>query len=1675
MSHKSTFIRRFFRVVIGLILGLILLFALIVILIRTPWVQNRIVKEAIDYVQDKTGTVVHLDRLFITFTGNVFVEGLYVEDLKGDTLIYIRQLETGISYMPLFNKEIQIKKIDWDGFRANVHRNSKDSLFNYEFILGAFVSKDSLKVPSPVDSSETTQFKLTSIGPITLKDFQLNYKDDLETHDAYVSFDRLHVNNRKFDLQKLNFDVKKLELENSVIRFYSSKSLLSSSEKSKDELEKTPKIKIDKLSLDHIDIDFASPKDSISAKANIAEFVLELDIFDLNKRELVVEEFMLNSSKIKAWLPLGNSIIKEEPGIKKMPNDDAVVIEFPDWDIQVESLELSNNDIEIHRGSSRPKKNQFDAKHVVFSEIDIEMRNFLMSPDKLEVSLRKFDFKERSQWELRNMRFDLLANQTKFSLKKAFIETRHSKLNLDLEMTYKDLKSLASNPQNATVDFNFKPSTISLEDAFYFAPELRKDTILRPFKGKPFKVQGNLDGRIGDLNVDNFIIAWGSKTRLAASGKIRGLPKTSALSFNLPSVVFRSEKADYDVFLPHDSLKIHLPDKLFLKTSLHGDLQKLFAKGQLTIPEGELKFDTAIRPKEPIKIDADLAFIQMDLGKLFNNDSLGKISLNLSAKGVGTDLKTMNASVKGNLISMLLGKNELKNIDFNGTLVNENLVFELKSKDPQLLLDLNATANLNKHKPEYNLLLNVINVSPEKLQLSKNPMEISGTLTANMKGPLDNFDAFLKVENGQVLKNNINYKLSKFDVIGTSSTDNSTLVIESDMINGNATWNKGWDSLFIALDRFSAPFFGRVPDEKISSSNLKLESVFTFNETALLKDVLFPKLEKLEAGDLMLNFNAAENSIDMNWEIANLFYDKIRVYNVDIDVETIEKSMNLAVAWDSIFHPNATIFQSKTTASYDGKNYQITTDIANDTLKPLYHLDIEGIIDDGIVEVHLNSEKLLLNGETWSILPNNKLIIRKDHIDAEDFVLSKENQSLTILNNPQLPEDNLGIVFNQFSLSTFTSLFQKDIEQIDGKIQGEIWVMNLLSASSFEADLQIENLIARGELLGTLTLEGKSEGRNTYSANLSITGGAAELDLDGSYTVVGENTNMNLNLDLKSLNLVLLEKYAKGTISEASGEIAGKVKISGSPKKPIYDGSIRFKDAAVTVSALNERFLLADERLNVRNQGVYFEEFQIRDSRGKVSSISGRIETETITNPTLFLDVVAKDFSLLNSTQADNDLFFGTLLADLNISLRGTAINPVVTAKARLNRGSNLTVVIPESRLAVVERDGIVLFVDMKEPLTSDTIRQDVYAKNYGNIELRAILEIDSSTILTIVIDEESGDNILVRGEANLSVDIESNGRINISGEYDIRGGHYEMSMYQIVRRRFQLFPGSKIQWAGDPLGAKLDLKAYYKVNTQSLDLMSSQLVDADQATRNRYRQELPFEVLLNIKGSLLKPSISFGLDMPELQRNALGGNVYGKIQQLNENESELNKQVFSLIVLNRFLPEDLSQAFNSGNRTESIARSSVSQLLSSQLNSLSDKYIKGVQLDFDLDNFTDYQTGTATNRTQLNLNLRKALLNDRLIVSVGSRFDLEGESPTEQQGVGDIIGDVSLDYLLVPDGRYRLRGFRRNEFEGLIDGQIIVTGISIAYTRDFDRFKELWKKPVAIKDSIPPIIKNEN
>ena len=56
-------------------------------------------------------------------------------------------------------------------------------------------------------------------------------------------------------------------------------------------------------------------------------------------------------------------------------------------------------------------------------------------------------------------------------------------------------------------------------------------------------------------------------------------------------------------------------------------------------------------------------------------------------------------------------------------------------------------------------------------------------------------------------------------------------------------------------------------------------------------------------------------------------------------------------------------------------------------------------------------------------------------------------------------------------------------------------------------------------------------------------------------------------------------------------------------------------------------------------------------------------------------------------------------------------------------------------------------------------------------------------------------------------------------------------------------------------------------------------------------------------------------------------------------------------------------------------------------------------------------------------------------------------------------IPDISTTYKLSNDGRYLLRAYRRNQYEAILDGYFIESGIAFTLTMDYNKFKEVFRK----------------
>lgn len=604
----------------------------------------------------------------------------------------------------------------------------------------------------------------------------------------------------------------------------------------------------------------------------------------------------------------------------------------------------------------------------------------------------------------------------------------------------------------------------------------------------------------------------------------------------------------------------------------------------------------------------------------------------------------------------------------------------------------------------------------------------------------------------------------------------------------------------------------------------------------------------------------------------------------------------------------------------------------------------------------------------------------------------------------------------------------------------------------------VRNLDLSNDKIGNISIKVNNEGDSIYMADIKVTSHNNQADIKGYYNAT--NGSFDMKLKIEHIDLNSIQGFTMNNITESIGFITGDIGIKGNSKDPEIIGTLKFHEAGFKVVPLNTSFKSINDKISFSGDEVVFDNFSITDEKNNKLAVDGKIFVADFAEPRFDLAINADNFKAINSKSDGNNQYYGELFLSSRLRIKGGLNNLIVDGKLNVNKDTRFTVELPQSDPSVADREGIVEFIDSSNIQLYETnvINDSIGITNIKGITVSVNIEIDKEAGLTIIIDKANGDYLKLKGEALLSGGIDPSGKATLTGRYEFTEGTYEMN-FNLIKKKFNIKKGSYILWTGEPTSANVSITAVYKTEAAPIDLVGNQLGTISEGARNLYRQRIPFETELIMSGELLKPNISFNILLPEGNNNVsteVINTVQFKLEQLRQQPSELNKQVFALLLLNRFIGENILSGQSSGVIASSLARQSAGKIMSQQLNNLAGDLIKGVELKFDIDASEDYSTGKYESQTDLNVGVSKKLFDDRFKITVGSSFGLEGPQH-ENQKATNIAGDISTEYQLSKDGRYRIRAYRKNIYQVALLGEVVETGLVFIITLDYDKFKDIY------------------
>ncbi|WP_396157511.1 translocation/assembly module TamB domain-containing protein [Flavobacterium sp.] len=1651
---KKYFIRGT-KVILWILLSLIGILLLFVVAVQIPAVQQFSKDKAVTYLEGKLKTKVVVNKIKIGFPNDVILEGVYFEDQEKDTLLAGKKIAANLNIFGLFNNKLEITSIELEGIVANINRNKENKL-NFDYIPEAFKSPKKQN-----DNAPPMEFLLEKIE---LNNVRVRYNDVYNNNDMRLSVNHLKTRIKTFDREQMNFDVPNVALEG--LQFYYKQGLVEKAEITKSENSKSSdlKLKLGTLDLSKIKASYQDENLKIAIDMDLDKLLAKVNVFDFNTNTIDLDQIAISDATYN--LTMGKTVKENNKSSSKSNN----------WRVKSNEVAFKNVNFSYNNENSTPIKRGMDYQHLNLKSVSIDANDFAYNSESISGKINSMKAEEKKGLKVESLKANFYYGPKLAYFKNLYLKTTQTILRNEIIIGYPSIESISDNPGGLIINAHLSKSRIAFKDLLLVAPQLYKTDLFNSNPNAIIFINTTISGKVSNLNFQNLQLTGFRNTNVNASGRIIGLPDSEKAYYDLNIKNFQSNSNDFYSFLPKNTIpnNIQLPSKLTVRGTFKGTIKNFITNMTFATSSGNGAIKgTLDRSKEDNeKYNLEASLDNFDLGSLMKNDSIGKVTLKTTIKGRGFNPKTANAIVSATVFKADYNYYTYENLVVNGKINHSLFDISAFTKDPNLKFDLVSSGNFKDKYPSGKIHLNVDIADLDKLNLHAGPLKLKGVLDADIQSAnLDYLNGKASVHHLIIANDKDQYATDSINVVAVSTSEKNSIVLNSPFLDAEIIGKYRVSTLANSIKNSISNYYTLKSSSKnVPNGNQQLAFKVNVKPTPILLNMV-PDLKNIEPILITGRYNSVNDTIMVNGSIPKLVYSTNIITNATLKIDTKDRALRYNFSIDEI--KNSQFQLLRTSISGQAKDDVVDYTLLLKDVKNKDRYRIAGNLKakNGGDEISLNPEKLMLNYDSWKISDDNKIRFSNDAIYFDNFELRYDKSSISLQSQSQGDDPTLAIKFKDFKIQTITNIVQMKNSEMDGTINGTAVLKNLKSKVLFTADATIDNFTFKNEAVGRININVDNYTANTYTAKIELTGLDNQLNLDGTYRA--NDDALDMDLDILKLNLKSIQGFSMGNITDGTGYFTGRFKVTGNTNNPKLIGNLSFHEIGFKAVTLNAKFKSMNDKMVFTDNAILLDNFTIYDEKNNDLIINGELNNANYSNLGFNFTVDADNFKAVNSKAKDNDTFYGELFLDNHLIVKGTMESPKVEGTVKINKDTKFTFVLPQDDPSIADREGIVEFIDQDQPsLFTKLADENLSETGVKGIDASVTIEVDKDAELTLVIDKANGDLLKLKGEAQLTGGIDPSGKTTLVGRYELEEGTYEMS-FNLIKRKFDIKKGSYILWTGEPTTADMSIIALYKTQAAPLDLLNNQLSNLTPEERNTYKQKIPFEAELKMKGDLMKPSISFDIILPP-GNNSVSSDIItrteAKLTQLRQEPDELNKQVFALLLLNRFVGENPFSSESGITSASSFARESASKILSQQLNNLAGDLIKGFELNFDLDSSEDYTTGQKENKTDLNVGLSKKLLNDRLKVTVGSTFGIEGPEQKNKE-TNTIAGDVSAEYQLSKDGRYKLRAYRKNLYQVALQGQVIETGVGFIITLDYNKFKEIFNSK---KETDTPKIKKK-
>lgn len=1387
---------------------------------------------------------------------------------------------------------------------------------------------------------------------------------------------------------------------------------------------------------------------------------LQAKDIDFKKRRIAISSLFLDEPRFIQQDYTGN---REKLGIPKKkkpapdPNTPKPPFEWnPDnWIVDIRELQVFNGLVNVERETQRATyTDRFDGQHLRFEKISGSLQQIHIEKDTLD-ALINLSTRERSGFEVKQLsaRFRFSPHLMEFN--QLNLETNQSRLGNYYAMAFDDFEDDMSDfLSKVRMTAAFENSTLNTDDIGFFAPEVKS------WK-KIFSIAGNGRGTVENLKFKQLDLRSGS-TQLAGDLILLGLPDIDETFIDLKAETFTTSYYDLVTIAPSlrqvttPNLKA-LGDIRFRGTAT-GFLHDFVAFGDINSRLGtmtadlNMKFPDQGKPSYSGKIKTE----SFELGQFINNKTLGPVTLDASVKGSGFQANDIQLHTDAYIKRISVAGRPLQEIKLMGEYSKNLFRGEASINDPNMQINgFKGTIDLDKQRPEFNFTANLNWIALKPLGLTLDDFCLSGLLNINFTGAdIDDFLGSLRIRQGKLTHLEKPLSFDSLALIAVQTEQGKQLTLRSNQVDaqldGRFKLLELPQAFEVLLHKYYPAYFAQ-PNYNPSDQhfNYRIQTRDVDPYVRLIDKRLAGFNNATLEGSLFLD----NDQLDIAGKIPSFSYDGIQFNNIRLRGTGRGDSLLAIIDADDIalndsMHLPTTNIQLK--AKQDISRVTINTSASKTISSASIDAEIQTFANG--VDVHFFPSSIILNDRKWQLEEDGEISLRNQLVTAKNIRFVQGNQQLIIETETSGlfdQQNDVVVKLKNINVNDFTG-FLLPKPRLEGIANGELRIENAFETPYIVYNTTIDQLRVDNDSIGQV----RSRGNYSNHTGLLRFNARAE-NPDNQFNVTGkiltrdstENATL-IAIQSKRFNLALLNTYLRDILEDISGyaETEG-LTISGSPDNLLLTGKTKIADASMRVSYTKCLYRIRDEEIVFGPDRIELGTLTLRDSLNNTATLSGTMRHDLFNNfvfQNLRFDT--RKLLLLQTTKRDNNQFYGRVIGEARLNLTGTQDDMVMNITGRPSETDSSHIYILSGSSA---ENGGIDYIDFIQ--FGKQVRDEAKAKLASRILVNMTLTATPACNIDVILDEATGDIIKGQGRGILNIRVGNNEPLTINGRYDITRGEYTFNFQTFLKKYFTVNSGS-ITWNGDPYQAKIDILAEYLANNVDFSNISA-------ATGFRQRSDL--RVVAHLTETLLKPYIDFEFLLPDASALRNDFIVTKRLQQFREDKNELNKQVTSLLLFNTFINNNSSfiNASSGYNVLSSTIGGVVSNMVSGFFNKFLQRYLKNTSLYLDVNSSmgTDLQRNVATLQAAAKSGLVFTLMNGRLVITAGVNLDYNNPYAATANNVL-VTPDITAEWILTRDGRVRVVGFNRTNFD--IIGQRNRTGVNLSYRKEAERLRNLFSNP---------------